>query len=84
MAMLKILLPLLTVPLTVYTQNCTTVQPIFEPPIDATKTIFANTTTTTSTVTCDGCLLEVSTFRATTGGSTVGSPALSSLHPQYH
>lgn len=71
MAILAILLPLLSGALTAYAQTCTTVQPVFELPLDATSTAYASTITTTSSVDCDGCSLEVTTFRAIISGSTV-------------
>ena len=73
MAMLRILLPLLHGALTVRAQICTTVQPVFEPLPNATKLVYASTVTHTSTVTCDGCKLEVSTFPAVTGSFSVST-----------
>ena len=71
MAVLATLLPLLSGALTAYAQTCTTVQPVFGLPLDATSTAYASTVTTTSSVDCDGCSLEVTTFRAIILGSTV-------------
>ncbi|KAK3174335.1 hypothetical protein OEA41_001579 [Lepraria neglecta] len=70
MAVLAILLPLLSGVLTAYAQTCTTVQPVFGLPLDATSTAYASTITTTSSVDCDGCSLEVTTFRAIISGFT--------------
>ncbi|MCJ1451459.1 mucin 5B, oligomeric mucus gel-forming [Mycoblastus sanguinarius] len=53
--------------------TCTTLQPVFELPLDATSTDFASTVIMTSSLDCGGCSLEVSTFRALLG-STVPSP----------
>lgn len=50
--------------LKVYAQTCTTLQPVFELPLDATSTAFASTITSTSSVDCGGCSLVVNTFRA--------------------
>lgn len=44
--------------------TCTTLQPVFELPLDATSTVYASTITSTSSVDCAGCSLVVSTFRA--------------------
>ncbi|KAM0803094.1 hypothetical protein BDR22DRAFT_819302 [Usnea florida] len=44
--------------------TCTTLQPVFEMPIDATSTVYGSTVTATSSVDCAGCSLVVSTFRA--------------------
>ena len=44
--------------------TCTTLQPVFEQPIDATSTVYGSTVTATSSVDCAGCSLVVSTFRA--------------------
>ena len=46
--------------------TCTTLQPVFELPLDATSTAYRSTITSTSSVDCAGCSLVVSTFRATT------------------
>lgn len=58
------LLPLILVPLRIHAQTCTTLQPIFELPLDATSTAFSSTATSTSSVDCGSCSLVVSTFRA--------------------
>ena len=44
--------------------TCTTLQPVFEQPFDATSTVYGSTVTATSSVDCAGCALVVSTFRA--------------------
>ena len=44
--------------------TCTTLQPVFELPLDATSTVYGSTITSTSSVDCAGCSLIVSTFRA--------------------
>lgn len=46
--------------------TCTTLQPVFELPLDATSTVYASTITSTSSVDCAGCSLVVDTFRAIT------------------
>lgn len=44
--------------------TCTTLQPVFELPLDATSTVYSSTITSTSSLDCGGCSLVVSTFRA--------------------
>ena len=44
--------------------TCTTLQPVFALPLDATSTVYRSTVTSTSSVDCAGCSLVVSTFRA--------------------
>ncbi|CAD6580789.1 MAG: hypothetical protein ASARMPREDX12_000266 [Alectoria sarmentosa] len=44
--------------------TCTTLQPVFELPLEATSTVYASTVTSTAPIDCGGCSLVVSTFRA--------------------
>ena len=62
--------------------TCTTLQPVFELPLDATSTVFRSTITSTSTLDCGGCSLVVSTFRATI--STPVSDIPFPTHPTTH
>ena len=56
---------------TLQVHACTTIQPVFELPLNATNTVYASTITTTSSIDCGGCSLAVSTFRAVLPGPTV-------------
>ncbi|KAL6719322.1 hypothetical protein ACLMJK_003561 [Lecanora helva] len=63
-------------------QSCTTLQPVFASPIDATSTVFETTVTATSSVDCGGCSLVVSTFRAVT--ASVKTPSKITLTHHSH
>ena len=53
--------------LTVHAEmTATTLQPVFELPLDGTSTVYKTTVTSTSAVDCKGSSLVVSTFRAVT------------------
>ncbi|KAL8713709.1 MAG: hypothetical protein Q9220_002235 [cf. Caloplaca sp. 1 TL-2023] len=58
--------------------TCTTLQPVFIPPRDATSTVYATTATTIKGLDCDGCSLVVSTFSATTGTPSAVTPTITS------
>lgn len=58
------LLPLLFILSRACAQICTTLQPVFELPLDPTSIAFASTIILTSSVDCKGCSLVFSTFRA--------------------
>ena len=60
----------------------TTVQPVFELPLDATSTVYGSTVTTTSSVDCAGSSLVVSTFRAVLT-TPVSNPHASAHPPIY-
>ena len=62
--------------------TCTTLQPVFELPLDATSTVYRSTVTTTSSVDCGGCSLVVSTFRAVLT-TPVSYPHASTYPPPY-
>ena len=83
MALLETVLPLLFGASKVYSQSCTIVQPVFELPLIATSSVYGSTITITSSLDCDRCSLEVSTFRAILSGSTVSISLLSASLSSY-
>ena len=68
--------------------TCSTLQPVFELPLDATSTVYRSTVTKTSSIDCAGCTLVVSTFRAiittpVSKRSPYSSPKLHSTNYSY-
>ncbi|KAL8946875.1 MAG: hypothetical protein Q9222_006787 [Ikaeria aurantiellina] len=58
--------------------SCTTLKPVFVPPLTSTSTVYDRTATILKGVDCNGCSLVVSTFPAIVGTTNTAAPTVTS------